>query len=189
MRPGEDLAETTLEREQLLDGRLLKVFRDTVALPGGGTAVREWIRHPGAVALVAHLKESDELILERQWRHPVGRVVWELPAGKLDPGEDPQACGRRELREETGWSAGTLHPVLELLPCIGYSDEVIHIYYCDELAPGVASLDDNERLDVHRLPVAEVRRMLDEGAFVDSKTLAGLGWFFRLREQGRGPVA
>ena len=189
MRPGEDLAETTLERVQLLDGRLLKVFRDTVALPGGGTAVREWIRHPGAVAIVPHLKETGELILERQWRHPVGRVVWELPAGKLDPGEGPEACGRRELREETGWSAGTLHPVLELLPCIGYSDEVIHIYYCDELTPGTAALDDHERLDVHRLPVAEVRRLLEEGEIVDSKTLAGLGWFFRRLDQGREPVA
>ncbi|MFA7332314.1 MAG: NUDIX hydrolase [Candidatus Delongbacteria bacterium] len=186
MRQPENLHEECVASRQLLDGRLLKVFSDTVRLPDGREAVREWIRHPGAVAVIAHLRASDELILERQFRYPVGKAVWELPAGKLDPGEDPEACGRRELEEETGWRAGALHYVLPLLPCIGYSDEVIHIFYCDELSPGRAGLDEGECLDVHRLPLAEVRHLLESGAIQDSKTLVGLYWLFaRLDAEAR----
>lgn len=189
MKPNENLGEERLSSRQLLDGRLLKVFSDTVRLPNGREAEREWIRHPGAVAVIAHLRETNELILERQFRYPVGRAVWELPAGKLDPGEDPADCGRRELEEETGWRAGALRYVVPLLPCIGYSDEVIHIFYCGELSPGRAQLDEGECLDVHRLPLPEVRRLLESGEIQDSKTLVGLYWLFSRLDAGQDPAA
>lgn len=182
-----DLREEGLESRQLLDGRLLKVYRDRVRLPGGGESVREWIRHPGAVGLVAFLKETRELVLVRQFRYPPRETFLELPAGKLDPGEAPEACGRRELAEETGWRAGRLHPIQPFLPCIGYSDEIIHLYYVDELEPGEPALDEGEQLEALRLPLDEVRRLYHAGGFRDAKTLIGVAWLLLAEAEGRLP--
>ena len=184
---GAELREERIDSRQLLDGRLLKVYRDRVRLPGGGEGEREWIRHPGAVGLVAFLRDSRELVLVRQFRYPPRETFLELPAGKLDPGEDPEACGRRELAEETGWRAGRLVPVQPFLPCIGYSDEIIHLYYTDELEPGEASLDEGEHLETVRLPLDEVRRLYLAGALRDAKTLVGVGWLLLAEAEGRLP--
>lgn len=173
------LKEECLESRQLLDGKLLKVFADTVRLPDGRSGHREWIRHPGAVAVIAHRPGEDQVVLVRQYRYPIGKVVWELPAGKLDPGEEVEACGRRELREETGWHAGAFTRALPLLPCIGYSNEIIHILYTIELKAGEASLDHGEFLHTRDFSVSELRRMVDAGEIEDAKTLVGLFWLFR----------
>lgn len=172
------LREECLESRQVLDGKLLKVFADTVRLPDGRSGHREWIRHPGAVAVIAHRRAEDCVVLVRQFRYPIGKAVWELPAGKLDSGEAVEACGRRELREETGWLAGKLHQALPLLPCIGYSNEIIHILYTTELEAGEASLDTGEFLHTREFTVAELRRMVDAGEIQDAKTLVGLFWLF-----------
>jgi len=174
-----DLLEEGLASEQLLDGHLLKVYADTVRLPDGGQGRREWIRHPGAVAVIAHRLELDTVVLVRQFRYPIRRAVWELPAGKLDPGESVEACGRRELQEETGWRAGELREALPFLPCIGYSNEVIHILFTQDLSTGEAALDHGEFLQVREFTVAELRGMLAAGEIEDAKTLIGLYWLFQ----------
>lgn len=146
------LTEKTLDSEELFKGRFLHAVRDTVALPDGAVTSREYIRHPGAVMVIPLLVDavtSDvRLVLERQYRHPVGRVMIEFPAGKLDPGEDLQLCAQRELQEETGYSAtewahaGVLHPL------IAYSTEFIDIWFARGLTLGTRQLDAGEFLDV-----------------------------------------
>lgn len=168
------LVERKLDSRELLKGKLLHVFTDRVELPDGREGHREWIRHPGAVALVPYRPDRKSVILIRQFRYPVGRVLWELPAGKLDPGESPESCGRRELEEETGWVAGEMDLLQEYLPCVGYADEVIQLYYTEPLRRVEVTLDAGEFLEVHELPLREVRDLLASGAILDGKTLVGL---------------
>ncbi len=165
--------EQVLNEEPIWRGKLLDVWRDTVALPGGGAATREYIRHPGAVVVVA-IDEAQQVVMERQYRHPVRAIVDELPAGKLDPGESPLACGQRELREETGYTAATWRYLGSFWPCIGYSDEVIHVVLATDLTAGPAQLDEGEMIEVYRLPWSELVARARAGAIRDGKTLAAI---------------
>lgn len=167
------LKETTLTSEKVYDGALLHVRKDIVKLPDGKKSVREYIRHPGAVALVAWLPDGDLLFL-RQFRYPLKRVFIELPAGKIDPGEDPEATGRRELEEETGYLAKELHYLTTIHPCIGYSDEVIYIYEATGLTKTSQRLDDHEFMEVFSLPLSGALSMIEKGDITDVKTLAGI---------------
>jgi ADP-ribose pyrophosphatase len=168
------LVEHRLSREALLQGRFLQVVRDTVRLPDGRESTREMVLHPGAVMVVPLVETPSgvEVVLERQYRHPVGRVMVEFPAGKLDAGESVFACAQRELREETGYAArqwaraGVLHPV------IGYSDEFIEIWFARELVLGERALDAGEFLDVFTAPVAELLAWCRDGRVTDGKTLS-----------------
>ncbi|MDP2361791.1 MAG: NUDIX hydrolase [bacterium] len=187
MTAEDRLRETVLASRRLLDGKLLQVHEDTVLLPDGRQGLREWIRHPGAVAVIAHRREEDRVVLVRQYRHPVGRILWELPAGKLDPGEAVEACGRRELEEETGWRAGQLEAALTLLPCIGYSNEVIHVLYTEELTSGQRRLDQGEFLEVRELALPELRGMVERGEIEDGKTLVALYWLFARLDRTKAP--
>jgi ADP-ribose pyrophosphatase len=173
------LIEERLASEELFRGDYLHVFRDTVRLPDGVTANREYLTHPGAVAIIALLDEpSGELrvVLERQFRYPVGQVMIEFPAGKLDPGEDIQLCAQRELKEETGYTAcewaraGLLHPV------ISYSNEFIDIWFARGLSLGARRLDPGEFLDVFTATPAELLRWCRDGQVTDGKTLSGALW-------------
>jgi ADP-ribose pyrophosphatase len=169
------LVETVLSREELLRGHFLHAVREQVALPDGGRATREFILHPGAV-MVVPLLDDGRVVLERQWRHPVGRVMVEFPAGKLDPGEDRLVCARRELQEETGFQArewahaGVLHPV------ISYSTEFIDVWFARGLTPGERRLDEGEFLDVITATPAELQDWCRRGEVTDAKTLVGMLW-------------
>lgn len=169
------LTEQTLERQEVLRGGFIRVVRDTVRLPDGGTAQREFIQHPGAVVVVA-LRDDGQVVLERQYRHPVARVMVELPAGKIDSGEAPLACARRELLEETGYTArewahaGTIHP------CIGYSDEFIDIWFARGLSVGERRLDEGEFLDVITASPQELLQWCRDGRVTDGKTLSAALW-------------
>ncbi len=169
------LREQTVRREKLLEGRFLKVVRDTVRLPDGGESYREFVLHPGAVVIVA-LLDDGQVVLERQYRHPVGRVMIEFPAGKLHPGEDPLLCAQRELLEETGYSArewahaGTLHP------CIGYADEGIEIWFARGLTLGQRQLDEAEFLDVITATPAQLLDGCRQGLVTDGKSLTCALW-------------
>ncbi|MCZ4305292.1 NUDIX hydrolase [Zoogloeaceae bacterium G21618-S1] len=169
----DSLTETQLDTERVFDGMLLKVERDHVRLPDGKTAVREYIRHPGAVVVIATLPDG-RLILERQFRYPLRRSFIELPAGKIDPGEDIEACARRELREEVGYEAtrwthlGTLHP------CIGYSDERIEVFLAEDLTHVGHQWDEGEFLEVLSLSPAELDAAVASGDVTDGKTLSAL---------------
>ncbi len=172
--PTSGLEETTVSSEKLLDGRLLHVYRDVARLPDGSTSVREWIQHPGASAVVA-LFEDETALMIRQFRYPPRRVFLEVPAGKLDAdGEDPADAARRELEEETGYRAGTLEKLGATYPCIGYSDEVIHLFLARDLTEGTRALADGEHLDVVRMPFADLVAQAKKGEIADAKSALAL---------------
>lgn len=170
-----DLSEHRLASKLVYDGKMLKVRSDTVRLPDGGTAEREFIDHPGAVAVIA-LTDAGELVMERQYRYPLGRDMIEIPAGKIDPGEDPLATAQRELKEETGYTAAHWRHVATIHIAIAYSNERIEIYLAKDLRHEGAKLDDEEFLEVFTLSPAAALAWVREGKITDSKTVAGLFW-------------
>ena len=170
-----DLSERRLSGSLAFDGKLLKVHRDTVRLPDGGTAEREWIDHPGAVAVIA-LTDSGDLVMERQYRYSLGRDMIEIPAGKIDPGEDPLATARRELKEETGYIASEWRHLATIHIAIGYSNEHIEIYLAKGLKQELADLDDEEFVEVFALPLATALAWVREGRITDAKTVSCLFW-------------
>lgn len=168
---GKDpLSEQSLGSEQVFDGVLLKVWRDRVRLPSGGEGVREYVRHPGAVVVVARLDDGT-LLFERQFRYSLGRSFLELPAGKIDPGEDILGCAKRELREETGYEATAWRHVGVMHPCIGYSDERIEIFFAEGLSHVGHAWDEGEFLEILRLPVDAVEASIHAGEITDAKTI------------------
>lgn len=169
------LREQAMHTTPLASGDFLTVVRDDVRLPNGLHATRDYVLHPGAVMVVA-LLDDGRVLLERQYRHPVGQALLELPAGKLDAGERILACAVRELREETGCSATHWAVAARLHPCIGYSNEVIHIVFAKGVTQGVQSLDEGELLDVCAAEPEQLMAMVADGRITDGKTLAGLLW-------------
>lgn len=166
------LRETPVERRSIFSGRLLSVHEDVVRLPGGGTATREVVVHPGAVAIVA-VGEDGRVLLVRQWRHAVGRALWEIPAGTRDGGEAPLETATRELREETGYAAARWRSLGRAAVSPGYSSEILHFFAAEGLREGPTDTDADERLDVRFFSAAEIARLVAEGA-TDCKTMAGL---------------
>lgn len=169
------LTEHTTAREELLKGHFLHVVRETVRLPDGGAATREFVLHPGAVAVVP-LLDDGRIVLERQYRHPTRQVHIEIPAGKLDAGEEPLACGQRELLEETGYVAREWAYAFTMYPTVAYSDEAIHIWFARGLEHRGARLDAGEFLDVFTATPEEFLGWCREGKVRDSKTLAAAVW-------------
>jgi ADP-ribose pyrophosphatase len=180
------LAETLLKGEAIFKGRLLDVRRDTVALPGGGTATREYIVHPGAV-MVVPLLDDGRVVMERQYRYPLSRALLEFPAGKIDPGESTLACAARELAEETGYRAAEWARAGELHNAAGYSNEFIEIWFARGLQAGDAALDHGEAIDVFPMEESELERLAASGELTDAKTLIGLLWLQKWRA-GRWPL-
>lgn len=178
-KPPLDLTETPLSSQQVFDGRLLHVHVDQVGLPDGKQTVREYITHPGAVVIIP-LLDNGELVLERQHRYPLRRDFYELPAGKIHPGEDPLLCAQRELLEETGYTAANWRHLATLHPCIGYSDEKLVYYLAEGLVFEGASLDDGEHLEVFTLTLAEALGWIKAGKITDNKTVSGLFWIEKL---------
>ena len=171
----EHLIEHRIDSQELFKGHFLHAFRDTVRLPSGLTATREYVTHPGAVMIIP-LLDDGRLLMERQYRYPMQQVMLEFPAGKLDAGEKPQHCAQRELREETGYSAthwahaGVMHPV------ISYSTEFIDIWFARGLQPGPRQLDEGEHLDILSMGITEFFAACQQGLITDAKTLAGALW-------------
>jgi ADP-ribose pyrophosphatase len=173
------LIETRLTGEELVHGPFLTLRRDTVRLPGGGAATRDYVVHPGAVMIVPILEGEGgalQLVLERQYRYPVGQVIIEFPAGKLDPGERPFDCARRELREETGYAAREWAYAGRLHPTVAYSTECIEIWFARGLTQGARQLDAGEHLDVFTATSAQLLAWCRDGAVTDAKTLAAALW-------------
>lgn len=154
-------------------GKVLNVFVETVFLPNGESKDREVIRHSGAAAMVP-LLDSDRLVLIKQYRHAVDAFLWEIPAGTLEPGEAFLDCAQRELTEETGYQAGRMDLLTEILPAPGYTDERIQIFVASELTPARQSLDEDEVLEVRSVAFDEALAMIVNGDIQDAKTITGL---------------
>ncbi len=176
MTDDRHLKESTLGSETVFQGRLLHVKRDQVRLPNDHQAVREYIVHPGAVVVIA-LLDNGNLLFERQFRYPLGRVFLELPAGKIDAGEEILATARRELLEETGHVAAHWEHLGVMHPCIGYSDERIEIFLARGVqSQGAQQLDHGEFLEVVELSLADAGAAVLAGEITDAKTITALYW-------------
>lgn len=169
------LRETPMARTELLKGHFLHVVRDTVRLPSGSEATREFVLHPGAVMVIA-LLDDGRVVLERQYRHPMQQVMIEFPAGKLDAAEPSLACAQRELLEETGYSAREWAFAGRLAPTIAYSNEIIDIWFARDLTLGDRHLDEGEFLDVFTASPAQLQAWCRTGEVIDCKTLVGALW-------------
>lgn len=169
----EHLVERRLRSESVYDGDFLKVRRDTVRLPTGKTAQREYIVHPGAVMIVP-IADDGRLIVERQHRYPLDRVLLEFPAGKLDPNETTQHCAQRELREETGFLAREWAYAGRMHNACAYSTEFIEIWLARGLSAGAQELDEGEFVEYFPMDEAELQALAARGELTDAKTLVGL---------------
>jgi ADP-ribose pyrophosphatase len=182
-QPPSDYTEHRLTSRLAYDGAMLKVREDSVRLPDGGTAMREWVQHPGAVIIIAML-DRDTVIMERQFRYAVGRHFFELPAGKIEAGEEPLATARRELIEECGYTAASWRHLATLHPCVGYSNERFELYLARELTHVGRALDEGEFLDVVPMARSEIRKAVLDGRITDVKVVAGLAWLAWLDDEG-----
>lgn len=161
--------------EEVFSGRLLKVQRDHVTLPNGNDTTREYIRHPGAVAIVPVLDDG-RVVLVKQCRYPLGTLLWEIPAGKLDHGEaeDPDECAKRELSEETGYDAAHWQRLVSIATTPGFSDEIIHLYKAWGLQEYAQHTDEDEFIGVQAFLPEQLKKMIAEGELYDAKTLCAL---------------
>lgn len=173
-----ELKEKQLDTTEIYAGKILNLRRDRILLPGGSEADREIVEHSGGVAVVA-VAPGGEIVLVKQYRTPAEEILLELPAGKLEVGEDPVDCAKRELREETGYRAGSFNKICSFYTSPGYSDEIIHLYRAEDCRPGSMELEENEFLEVVLLDPAEIPEIISGGRVCDSKTIIGLLAFCR----------
>lgn len=178
-----DLLEKTVEQKTIFEGRVIDVRVDRAELPNGKIATREVVEHPGGVTIAA-LTEKDELLFVRQFRYPFRKLLLELPAGKLEKGEDPLEAGRRELIEETGMAAGRFEPIGKMYPTPGYCSEIIYMYAAFGLSYQGQRLDEDEFLEVERIPLREAVRQVLGGEISDAKTQLGVLKTYLMRQGG-----
>lgn len=180
--------EPTVSSRPVYSGRVIQVEEHTVQLPNGRTALREVVRHNGAVAIVAEAP-GDRLVFVEQFRKAPGRRLLELPAGKLESGESPEECALRELREETGYVSEKVEPLYSFYTSPGFADEVISLFYATDLTKGDTDPDEDEFVDIRLFDHREVRLALDSGAIEDAKSLVGVLWWLShsIADTGQGP--
>ncbi len=175
-----ELTEKTISTKEVFDGRVVKLRVDTVELPDGNIQTREVIRHPGGVGIIA-MDDDKNVLMVKQFRTGAKEVLLEIPAGKLEYGEDPEECGRRELSEETGFVANEFSHLAKFYVTPAYCEEVINIYFAHGLVPSKQHLDDGEFLDVLKIPFDELYKMVINNEIKDGKTIIAV---LKLKEMG-----
>ncbi len=175
-----ELKEKKLGSSLKFNGRMIKLYVDEVELPNSHTSTREVVRHPGASAMLV-VDEKGFLILERQYRYPVDKILWEIPAGKLDKNEFPIDCAKRELKEETGLIAKKWEELGYIYTTPGFSDEKIYLFFASDLEKGEQNLDEDEFVEIEYFSKEEVEKMISDDNIVDSKTIAA---FLRAEKKG-----
>ena len=166
------LEEKTLSTQTIFRGKVIRLELSEVELPNGNVAGREAVRHSGGAAVL--LVCGGKVLLERQFRFPYGKVIWEIPAGKLNAGEDPESAARRELEEETGYRADGLKKLTQIYPSPGYTDEIIHIYYTESAQALSQHLDEDEFINCSFVSLEECVKMIECGEICDAKTIAAI---------------
>ena len=169
------LKETPKSSEKIFSGRLIDLYFDHIELPNGKSSTREWIKHPGAVCIIPILPDGN-LCLIRQYRYGPRAEFIEIPAGKLDVGEDPLVCAKRELEEEIGYIAGKLTFLTNIHPAIGFSNEKMWMYLAENLILSKQNLDQDEFLELYPIPVKKAIDLIYEGKITDVKTVIGILW-------------
>ncbi|MFX3617238.1 MAG: NUDIX domain-containing protein [Sporolactobacillus sp.] len=169
----EDFTEKRLESKEIFKGRVVHLFRDKVKLPNGQESAREVVRHPGAVAVIA-VNSEEKLLLVRQYRYPLDKTIYEIPAGKLELGENPDDAAARELEEETGYRCTQMKRVASFYSSPGFSDELIHLYFADALTAGTQHLDQDEFLENAAVSLTEAMEMIGDGRIADAKSILGV---------------
>lgn len=165
--------EKTVSEKHIYKGNIINVDNLTVTLPDGRQATRDIVRHPGA-SVVVPLNEKGEVYMVRQFRKPIDAVTLEIPAGKLDPGEDPLICAKRELKEETGLEAKEIKHLVSIHSTPGFSNEVLHMYSATGLSEGESCADEDEFISTEKYPVADLIEMILNGKITDAKTIVGV---------------
>jgi len=168
-----ELKETLIHSKKFFQGKIITVKQDLVLLENNQEACRDVVLHPGAVAVVA-ITNDDKLVFVRQYRYPVGEALLEIPAGKLDSGEHPDDCARRELEEETGYTAGNIRKITSVYTTPGFCNEIIHIYLATQLIKTAQCLDEDEFLNIEYYTLAEAHQMINDGRIHDGKSIIGL---------------
>lgn len=163
--------EVTVEEKLFYEGKIIKLFLQKVKLINGKYSNREIIRHPGGVAILA-FKDKDTVLMVEQYRKAIEKTILELPAGKLEAGENPENCGKRELEEETGFRAESFVLLGKIVTTPGFCDEYIHLYKAENLVPGQIGGDEDEFIKVHEVKIKDIKSMIKEGTIIDSKTIS-----------------
>ena len=170
-----NLIEKCLESKNIFTGKLLNVLCDKVVLPDGRESTREYIKHPGASVVIPYLNDKRVLLI-RQFRYPVNRVMIELPAGKIDPDESPENTIKRELEEETGYSSNNIIKLCMIHTCVGYSDELLHLFWAYDLKPCINKPDYDEKIELLPMNINDAMEMIYSGKVTDAKSIIGLFW-------------
>lgn len=164
-----ELSEKKISSEEIFKGKVISLYKDTVLLPNGNEATRELVKHNGGVCIVA-LTENEEVYVVEQFRYPFNKVILEIPAGKIDVNEDPLVCGKRELEEETGLIAQHYENLGDFYPTVGYTSEIIYTYMATNLSLAKQNLDEDEFLNVKKIPLKDLYTMVMNGEIQDGKT-------------------
>ena len=175
--------EKTIKSERIYEGAIINLRRDEVTVQNG-TSMREIIEHNGGAVLAAVTGEG-KLVMVRQYRKPAGRVMLEVPAGKIDPGESAEAAAKRELKEETGYTAGKIKFLMQFYPSVGYSEEILYLYLCTDLTPGETNFDENEAIDIEEYEISRLHRMVMDGDIQDAKTIIAIMAVKNMLEEGK----